>query len=155
MIRLLRNFGYYILSGGKGWLGFPDLWSGQKSWCNLYLIPVVNVDEVRRAQLAKFTLPTSMLVPLESLRSFKVCSDAKERVGCGKLPHLSIPSKTAVRVPEFTVEDLPLSRTAAWVPEFAVKDLPLGIILMMMMMMMILKKYQNITWVIIKWYNNL
>ena len=44
----------------------------------------------------------------------------------GKLPHLSIPSKTAGWVLEFAVEDLPLSRTAALVPEFAVKDLPLG-----------------------------
>ena len=50
----------------------------------------------------------------------------------GTLPHLSIPSKTAALVPEFAVEDLPLSRTAAFVPEFAVKDLPLGRILMMM-----------------------
>ena len=58
----------------------------------------------------------------------------------GRLPHLSIPSKTAAWVPEFVVEDLPLSRTAALVPEFAVKDLPLGRILMMMMMMMICKK---------------
>ena len=41
----------------------------------------------------------------------------------GKLPHLSIPSKTAAWVPEFAVGDLPLSRTAALVPEFAVKDL--------------------------------
>ena len=32
----------------------------------------------------------------------------------GKLQHLSIPSKTATWVPEFAVEDLPLSRTAAW-----------------------------------------
>ena len=38
-----------------------------------------------------------------------------------KLPHLSIPSKTAVWVPELAVKDLPLSRTAALVPEFAVK----------------------------------
>ena len=44
----------------------------------------------------------------------------------GKLPHLSIPSKTAAWVPEFAVKDLPLSRTAALIPEFAVKDLPLG-----------------------------
>ena len=49
----------------------------------------------------------------------------------GKLPHLSVPSKTATMVPEFAVEDLPLSRTAIFVPEFAVKDLPLGRILMM------------------------
>ena len=44
----------------------------------------------------------------------------------GKLQHLFIPSKTATLVPEFAVEDLPLSRTAALVPEFAVKDLPIG-----------------------------
>ena len=42
----------------------------------------------------------------------------------GKLPHLFIPSKTAILVPEFVVEDLPLGRTAAMVPEFAMKDLP-------------------------------
>ena len=47
----------------------------------------------------------------------------------GKLPHLSIPGKTAAWVPEFAVEYLPLSRTASLVPEFAVKDLPLGLIL--------------------------
>ena len=43
-----------------------------------------------------------------------------------KLPHLFIPSKTATLVPEFAVEDLPLSRTATLIPAFAVKDLPLG-----------------------------
>ena len=42
----------------------------------------------------------------------------------GKLPHLYIPSKTASRVPEFAVEDLPLDKTATLVPAFAVKDLP-------------------------------
>ena len=25
--------------GGEGWLGFPDLWSGQKPWWNWYLTP--------------------------------------------------------------------------------------------------------------------
>ena len=44
----------------------------------------------------------------------------------GKLPHLFIPSKTATYVPEFAMEDLPLSRIAALVPEFVVKDLSLG-----------------------------
>ena len=44
----------------------------------------------------------------------------------GKLPHLFIPSKTTTSVPEFAVEDLPLSRTATLAPAFAVKDLPLG-----------------------------
>ena len=47
----------------------------------------------------------------------------------GKLPHLSIPSKTAAWVPESAMEDLHLSRTAVLVPEFPVKDLPMGRIL--------------------------
>ena len=42
----------------------------------------------------------------------------------GKLSHLFIPRKTAILVPEFAVEDLPLGRTTALVPEFAVTDLP-------------------------------
>ena len=43
----------------------------------------------------------------------------------GKLPHLFIPSKTAILIPELAVEDLPLDRTATLVPVLAVKDLPL------------------------------
>ena len=35
-----------------------------------------------------------------------------------------MPSKTATFVPEFAVEDLPLSRTATLVFSFPVKDLP-------------------------------
>ena len=83
-------------------LGFPPT----------HFTPVMNFGEVRRAQLAKSTLVTSTLVPLGT---FKVCSDAKERerVGCGKLPHLFVPSETATLVPELAVEDLPLGRTAA------------------------------------------
>ena len=42
----------------------------------------------------------------------------------GKRQHLCIPSKTAVLVPEFAEEDLPLDRTSTLVPAFAVKDLP-------------------------------
>ena len=57
-----------------------------------------------------------------------------------KLPHLSIPSKIAVLVPEFSEEDLPLGKTAALVREFALKDLPLGKTLMMMM----IKLFKNI-----------
>ena len=50
-----------------------------------------------------------------------------------KLSHLSIPSKTAILVPEFGVEDLPFGRTATLVLEFVVKDLLLGRTLLMMM----------------------
>ena len=51
-----------------------------------------------------------------------------ERVGCGKQREATAPitSKTAIFVPDFALEDLPLSRTSVLVPEFAVIDLPLG-----------------------------
>ena len=52
----------------------------------------------------------------------------------GKLPHLLIPSKTATKVPELAMEDLPFGRIAAFVPEFAVKDLPLGRTLMIIIL---------------------
>ena len=45
---------------------------------------MVNFGEVLWAQLAKFTLFTSTFVPLGSFQIFKVSSNAKERVGCGK-----------------------------------------------------------------------
>ena len=45
---------------------------------------MVNFGEVRRTQLAKSTLLASTLVPLDLFRSFKDCSDAKERVRCRK-----------------------------------------------------------------------
>ena len=44
----------------------------------------------------------------------------------GKLPHISIPSKTAAWVSGLAVEDLPLNRAAAFVSELAVEDLPLN-----------------------------
>ena len=51
----------------------------------------------------------------------------------GKVPHLFIPSKTAILIPEFAVEDLPLGRTAALVSKFIMKNLPLGRTLMMIL----------------------
>ena len=71
---------------------------------------MVNFGEVRRAPLTKSTLLTSKLVPLDLLKSFKVCSDGKERVGCGKQREDTtpcIPGITADFVPEFAVDDLP------------------------------------------------
>ena len=65
------------------------------------------------------------LFDLIHLTSRPCCSDAKERMRMGwdgesngKLSYVFIPSKTATLVPEFPVEDLPLSRTGALVPEF-------------------------------------
>ena len=51
------------------------IWS--KTLMELIFNPVVNFGEARRAQLAS-------LVSLGCFLTFKVCSDAKERVGCGK-----------------------------------------------------------------------
>ena len=66
---------------------------------------------IRRAKLAKSTLLTSTVV---SQGSFKVCSDAKERLGCGKQPHLFIPGKSAALVPEFAAEDLSSAELQLW-----------------------------------------
>ena len=93
---------------------------------------MVKFGEVRMAQLAKSTLLTSTIGPLDVFRSFMSVQMLKREWGAernGKLPHLFIPVKTATLVPEFALKDLPLGRTAVIVPEFAVKDLPLGITL--------------------------
>ena len=45
---------------------------------------MVNFSEVQRAQLVKSTLLTYTLVSLGSFRFSKVCSDAKEKLGCEK-----------------------------------------------------------------------
>ena len=59
------------------------------------LNPVANFGEVRRAQIAKSILITYSLVPL---RSFKVCSDIKERVRCGKEQEATAPIKSLVKL---------------------------------------------------------
>ena len=122
---------HYSLYGGEGWLGFPDLWSGQKPWWNWYLTPVVNFGKVQRAQLAKSTLLTSMLVPLGS---FKVCLDAKEGVGCRMQREATTPIQSLVKLQPWFLslrwkmclrqncslgscacsKDLPLGRTLWW-----------------------------------------
>ena len=105
---LLKVLYIYV---GEAWLGFPDIWSGQRPQWNWYLSHVVNFSKVQRAQLAKSTLLTSTLVPLGSFRSFKICSDAKERVGLqnatGSYHTYSVPGKAAALVSEYAVENLP------------------------------------------------
>ena len=87
----------FVVLWGQRVIGISGALIWSKPWWNWYLTPAVNFGEARRAQLAKSILLTSTLLPLGS---FKVCSDAKEKVACGKqrkLPHLSIPNKTADR----------------------------------------------------------
>ena len=68
-------------------------------------------SEVRRAQLAKSTLP--YLYPGASgifsdlLRSVQMLKREWGAERNGKLPHLFIPDKKSALVPEFAVEDLP------------------------------------------------
>ena len=59
--------------------------SGSLIWSKPLMELIFNpFGEVRRAQLVKSTIITSMLGPLGSFRSFKVWSDAKGRMGCGE-----------------------------------------------------------------------
>ena len=117
-----------INKGGEGWLGFPDFWSGEETWWNWSLMCVVNFGEVRRAQLAKSTLLTSTLGPLDLWDLFRSVQMAKREwvaKSNGKQPHLFHPSKTATFVPEFALEDLLLSKSVTLSPAFGVIDLPL------------------------------
>ena len=58
------------------------------------------------------------------LRSVQMLEREWDAENNGKLSHLFIPSKTATMVPEFTVEDLPLSRTATLVLRLHLKTCP-------------------------------
>ena len=125
----------FKVSGSEGWLGFPDLWSGQEpdgtdiNPCGeVRWSPEGPVSQIHSPHLhaAAPWIFSDLLKYVQMLkRDWGVQSN-------GKLPHLFIPSKTATLVPEFAVEDLPLGRIAALVSEFAVKDLPLGRTLMIM-----------------------
>ena len=59
--------------------------------------PVVNFGEVRTAQLANPSLssPPSWW-PWDLFRYFKVCSDAKQRVGCGKQREATAPIQSPI-----------------------------------------------------------
>ena len=87
--RFINSLLYQDVIGISGSL----IWS--KTLMEFILTPVVNFGEVRRAQLAKCTVLTSTLVPLSS---FKVCSDANERVGCGKQWETTTPIPSLVKL---------------------------------------------------------
>ena len=87
------KFNIYVESERS--LGFPDFWPGQKPRWNWYLTPVVTFSEVRRAQIVKSTLLTSMLWPLWS---FKISSDTEEREGCGKQREVTAPIQPLIKL---------------------------------------------------------
>ena len=130
-----RTFPYlisYCLYWGEGWLGFPDLWSGQKLWWNWYLIPVANFQWTPEGPVSQIYSPHLHIgapgifsVLLMSIQTIKREWGAESN---GKLPHLFIPPKTA-----------------ALVPAFAVKDMFLGRTLMMMMMSLLLTLGHSLT----------
>ena len=57
----------------------------------------MNFGKVPRAQLAKSTLLATKLISLGSFQMFKVCSDAKNRVGCGKQRETTAPVQSLVK----------------------------------------------------------
>ena len=89
---------------GEGWLGFPYLWNGQKPWWNRYLTcgefwwsPEGPVSQIHSPHL-HVGAPGTFSDLLMSVRMLKRKWGAESN---GKLPYLSIPSKTAACVPEF------------------------------------------------------
>ena len=60
-----------------------------------------------------------------SLRSVQMLKREWGTESNRKLPHVFIPSKTAILVPSFEMKDLPLYRTATLITAFAIKDLSL------------------------------
>ena len=123
-----------MAGGGEGRLGFPDFWFGQKPWWNIPLWRI-SVKSWGPSYPNPLSSPPCCWSPWDIFRAFRVCSDAKERVGCnGKLPHLFIPGKAATLFTECAVEDLPFNGTTTLVPAFAVKDLPLEQSTLKMMM---------------------
>ena len=69
-----------LIFWGEGYF-FKLFFSKQKNL--LYLTPVVNFGEVRRASYPNPFSPPRWC-PWDLFRCFKVCSDAQERVGCRK-----------------------------------------------------------------------
>ena len=71
-----------------------------------------------RAQLAKFTILTSMLIPLGAFHTFYGSVQMLKREwgaeNNGKLQRLFIPGNTTSLVPEFAVEDLPSAELQPW-----------------------------------------
>ena len=102
-----RNLTSYLMNsehtyGAEGWLGFPNLWFGQKPCWNWYLTSVVNFGEVKRASLCHIHSPSPpSWCPGDIFRSFKVCQvleRERERVGCRKQCEATSPIQSLVKL---------------------------------------------------------
>ena len=106
--------------GGEGWLGFADLWSGQKPWWNWYLTPVVNFggpeDSVSQIHSPHHHVgvPGIFSDLLSTVQMLKRERESGVWKAMGRYRTNSIPGKTAALVPEFEVKDLSLGRTLWW-----------------------------------------
>ena len=67
----------YLWIGGEGWMGFKDLWSGQKPWWNWYLTTLVNFVRSGGPSWPNPLSSPPQWGPWDLFRSFKICSDAK------------------------------------------------------------------------------
>ena len=103
----------YTSNGGEGWLGCPDLWSGQKPWWNWYLTLCGEFRWSPEGPVSQIHSPHLHVgapgIFSDLLRSVQILKRARGAESNGKLSHLFILGKTAALVPEFSVEDLPLA----------------------------------------------
>ena len=119
MSEISNSYHYFKKKGGEGWLGFLDLWSGQKPWWNRYLTPVVNFGEVQRITRV---LNNSLNIKIRNIYIYiYIYIHTYIYIYCRK--KLVIPGKTAALFPEFTVELQPrflysLWRTCPWAENF-------------------------------------
>ena len=70
--------------------------SGFLIWSKILMELIFNLSGEFR--LAKSTLLTSTMMLWHLFRSFKACSDAKERVGCGKQRESTAPIQSLVKL---------------------------------------------------------
>ena len=115
---LIYQYHYYAIGiGGKRWLGFPELWSGQKpkwNWYNpcgeFWWSPEDPVSQIHSPHL-HIGAPGIFSDLVRSVQMLKTEWGAESN---GKLLHLFIPGKTAALVPESVIEDLLLVELHPW-----------------------------------------
>ena len=111
---LIRAIGQ---SGGEGWLGFPDLWSGQKlmelifNSCGEFLwSPECPVSQILSPQL-HVGAPGIFSDFLRSVQMLKRLWGAESN---GSYRTYSNSGKSATLIPEFAMEDLPSTKLQPW-----------------------------------------
>ena len=83
---------------GEGWLGFSDLWSDQKPWWNWYLTFCGEFWWSPEGPVSQIHSPHLHVRPWDRFRYFKICSNAKKRVGCEKQREATVPIQSPVKL---------------------------------------------------------